>query len=85
MKATNDVEQIIKKLKILPLAQRTEVADFVDFLGTKSRKLAALERLLTIAPALEKAGAAPINEDDIMTEIKASRTERRSRKNVTTD
>jgi hypothetical protein len=38
MKATDDIEQMIKKLKALPLTQRTEVEDFVDFLRERSTR-----------------------------------------------
>lgn len=74
-------EQVLfEKLKALPLEQRAEVEDFVDFLTAKSRKRSALDRLLAIAPALEAAGIEPMSEDEINAEIKAARAERRARK-----
>ncbi len=74
-------EQVLfEKLKALPLEQRAEVEDFVDFLAAKSRKRSALDRLLAIAPALEAAGIEPMSEDEINAEIKAARAERRARK-----
>ncbi len=74
-------EQILfEKLKALPLDQRAEVEDFVDFLAAKSRKRSALDRLLAIAPALEAAGIEPMSEEEVNAEIKAARAERRARK-----
>ncbi len=55
-----------------------EVEDFVEFLAAKSKKRAALDRLLAITPALEAAGAEPISEDEIDAEVKAARVERRA-------
>ena len=63
--------------------QLAEVDDFVEFLAARSKKSAALDRLLAIVPALEAAGAEPMSEDEvageIKAEIKASRAERRGR------
>jgi hypothetical protein len=74
-------EQVLfEKLKALPLEQRAEVEDFVDFLTAKSRKRSALDRLLAIAPALEAAGIEPMSEDEIDAEVKAVRAERRARR-----
>ncbi len=70
---------LLEKLKALPPAQRAEVEDFVDFLATKARKQAAFDRLLAIVPALEAAAVAPLTEKQIQAEIKAARTERRTR------
>ena len=74
-------EQVLfDKLKALPQEQRAEVEDFVDFLATKARKRAALDRLLAIAPAVEAAGIEPMSDEEINAEIKAARAERRARK-----
>lgn len=74
-------EQVLfDKLKALPPQQRAEVEDFVDFLAAKTRKRDALDRLLSIAPALEAAGVEPMSEDEIAAQIKAARAERRARK-----
>lgn len=52
------VEQnLISKIRTLSPQQVAEVEDFVEFLAAKTRKLAALDRLLAIVPALEAAGA----------------------------
>jgi hypothetical protein len=72
-------EVLIEKLKTLPPEKRAEVEDFVDFLAAKSKRLAALDRLLAIAPALEAAGVPPMSEEEIDAEIKAARAERRAR------
>ena len=74
------VEQsLISKIRALTPQQVAEVEDFVEFLAAKSKKRAALDRLLTIAPALQAAGAGPIAEDEIAAEVKAARAERRAR------
>ena len=73
------VEALIEKVKALPPEQRAEVEDFVDFLSGRARKRAALDRLLTIAPAIETAGGAPISMEDINAEVKAARAGRRAR------
>jgi hypothetical protein len=70
---------LLEKLKALPPERRAEVEDFVDFLTAKSRKLAAIDRLLAIAPALAAAGVEPLSEEEIDAEIKAARAERRAR------
>lgn len=72
-------QALIEKLKTLPPEKRAEVEDFVDFLAAKARRLAAIDRLLAIAPALEAAGVPPMTEEEIDAEIKAVRAERRAR------
>ena len=79
------VEQsLMSKIRTLTPQQVAEVEDFVEFLATKGRKRSALDRLLAIAPALEAAGAAPMNEDEIAAEIDAARAERRARQAAST-
>jgi hypothetical protein len=74
------VEQsLIAKMKTLSPQQVAEVEDFVEFLAAKGKRRAALDRLLTIAPALEAAGVEPMSEDEIAAEVKAARAERRAR------
>jgi hypothetical protein len=74
------VEQaLISKLRTLSPQQVAEVEDFVEFLAGKTRKRAALDRLLAIAPALEAAGVAPMTEEEIAAEVKAARADRRAR------
>ena len=77
MGMTDDV--LIETLKSLPAQQRAEVEDFVEFLAAKTKKRAAWDRLLAIAPALEAAGVVPMSEEEITAEIKAARAERRAR------
>jgi hypothetical protein len=77
------VEQaLLSKIRSLTPLQVAEVEDFVEFLSAKSKKNAALDRLLAIAPALEAAGQAPMSEDEIGAEIAAARAERRARKSA---
>jgi hypothetical protein len=74
------VEQsLITKIKTLSPQQVAEVEDFVEFLAAKSKRRAAFDRLLAIAPALEAAGMEPMSEDEIAAEVKAARAERRAR------
>lgn len=74
------VEQaLISKMRELSAQQVAEVEDFVEFLTARSKKRAALDRLLAIAPALEAAGVEPMSEDEIDAEVKAARAERRTR------
>lgn len=70
---------LLSKLRTLTPQQVAEVEDFVEFIAAKSSRRAALDRLLAIAPALEAAGEAPISEDEIAAEVKATREARRAR------
>ena len=74
-----NAQALIEKIEALPPERLAEVEDFVDFLTAKSRRLAAMDRLLTVAPALEAAGAPPITEDEVQAEVDAVRDARRSR------
>ena len=49
-------QKLISKIRTLSPQQVSEVEDFVEFLAGKARKQAALDRLLSIAPAIEAAG-----------------------------
>ena len=63
------VEQsLIAKIKALSPQHVAEVEDFVEFLAAKSKRHAALDRLLAIVPALEAAGVEPLTEDEIAAE-----------------
>jgi urease accessory protein UreF len=74
------VEQsLVEKIRALSPQQVAEVEDFIEFLTSKARKRAALDRLLAIAPALEAAGAEPLTEEDIAAEVAAAREARRAR------
>ena len=74
------VEQsLISKIRTLSPQQVAEVEDFVEFLAAKSKKRAAIDRLLALVPALEAAGVEPMSEDEIAAEVKAARAERRAR------
>jgi hypothetical protein len=74
------IEQtLISKIRTLSSQQVAEVEDFVDFLAAKAKRSSALDRLLAIAPALEAAGAVPVNEEEIAAEVKAARAERRAK------
>jgi hypothetical protein len=74
-----DMQTLMKKIQVLPPDRIAEIEDFVDFISSKTLRLAALDRLLAIAPALEAAGAPAITEDDIIAAVKAARSARRSR------
>jgi hypothetical protein len=66
-------QTLIDKIAALPAARVAEVEDFMEFLSAKTRRQAALDRLLEIAPALEAAGAPPISEADVLAEVAAVR------------
>ena len=74
-----DAQALIEKIEALPPERIAEVEDFVDFIAAKERRLAALDRLLAIAPALEAAGVPPMTEDEIRAEVAAVRAARRAR------
>ena len=61
--ATNTAieQRLISSIKALSPQEVVEVQNFVEFLATKSRKRAALDRFLGIAPALEAADVTPID------------------------
>jgi hypothetical protein len=69
---------LIQKLQELPPQQIAEVEDFMEFLADRANKRAALDRMLSIVPALEAAGISPLTEEDIAAEVKAARVERRT-------
>lgn len=72
-------QSLIDKIRSLPADRVAEVEDFVDFIATKTRRLAALDRLLAIAPALEAADARPMTDEEVAAEVEAVRAARRSR------
>jgi len=75
-----NAQALIEKIQALPADRLSEVEDFVDFISAKTRRMAALDSLLAIAPALEVAGVAPMTEDEIQAEVDAVRAERRQRR-----
>jgi hypothetical protein len=64
---------LLEKLQALPPERLGEVEDFIDFLSAKSRRLAALDRLLAIAPSLAADDEPPMTEDEIQAEVDAVR------------
>jgi hypothetical protein len=72
-------QTLIEKIQALPPERIAEVEDFVEFIAAKTRRRAALDRLLEIAPALEAAGVPPMTEEEIQAEVDAVRAERRAR------
>lgn len=73
-------QALIEKIQALPPERLGEVEDFIDFISSKARRLAALDRLLAIAPAIEAAGVPPMSEDEIQAEVDAVRAARRQRR-----
>lgn len=71
--------KLLEKLARLPPQKLAEVEDFVDFIARKEARRAALDRLLSIAPALEAAGVAPMSEEELAGEIAAVRAGRRAK------
>lgn len=78
-KSPNPSRTLVEKIDTLPPEQQAEVEDFVDFLANKQRRLEALDRLLSIAPALEAAGAPPISDDEAVALVKNTRAERQKK------
>ena len=76
---TSSEQNLMSKIRTLSPQQVAAVEDFVEFLAAKSRKQAALDRLLAVAPTLEAANAAVPDEVEIAAEIDAARAERRAR------
>lgn len=70
----------MSQIRTLSPQQVAEVRDFVEFLAAKARKRTAMDRLLAIMPTLEAAGAQPMSEEEITSEIEAVRAERRARR-----
>lgn len=73
-------QSLMSKIRALTPQQMAEVDDFVEFLASRSRRLAALDRILAIAPALEAAGVPPMSEEESVAEVHAARAERRARR-----
>lgn len=78
-KSSNQMRTLLDKLDQLPPEQQAEVENFVDFLANKQHRRAALDRLLSIAPALEAAGVQPISDDEVVALVKEARAERRQK------
>ena len=74
-------QTLLDKITALSPEQVVEVEHFVEFLTNRVRKQEALERLLTLAPSLDNAGAGCRNEDEILAELTAVRTLRHSHRN----
>jgi hypothetical protein len=70
--------QLILNVQALPPERRAEVEAFVDFLLSKDRKQATVDRLLAIPPALQAAVVKPVTTDESSAEIKAARTRHHS-------
>ena len=75
-------KSLMSKIRDLSPQQVAEVEEFVEFLASRARKRTSLDKLLAIAPALEAAGVAPMNEEEIATEVDAARAERRARQSA---
>jgi len=60
----SDATLLIQKIQALPPDRVVEVEDFVEFITARIRRENAFGRLLTIAQALEAAGAPPLTEEE---------------------
>jgi len=74
-----NAQTLQEKIHALPPERLEEVEDFVDFLTARTRRAAALDRLLAVAPALEAAGVPPPSEEEVQADIDAVRYARRTR------
>ena len=70
--------RLIEKLEKLPRERLTEVEDFVEFLAAREDRAAASQRLADALARLDALNLAPVPDEDIAAEIRASREERRS-------
>jgi len=75
-------KSLMSKIRDLSPQQVAEVEEFVEFLASRARKRTSLDKLLAVAPALEAAGVAPMNEEEIAIEVDAARAERRARQSA---
>ncbi len=75
-------KSLMSKIRALSPQQVAEVEEFVEFLASRARKRTSLDKLLAIAPALEAAGVAPMNEEEIAIEVDAARAGRRARQSA---
>jgi hypothetical protein len=73
-------QALIEKIEALPPERWGEVEDFIDFISSKARRLAALDRLLAIAPAIEATDVPLLTETEIQAEVDAMRAARRQRR-----
>lgn len=73
-----DANTLLTKIQALPPGTLAEVEDFVDSLSAKMSRLAAIDQLMAIAPALEAAGVPPMTENEIQAEVNAVRRTRGS-------
>lgn len=71
-------DSLLSRIRTLTPEQLGQVDDFVEFLAWRSRRVAALDRLLAIAPALDAAGVRPLSDEEIGAEVRVARTERRA-------
>lgn len=74
-----DTQELLRKIQALPPERQGEVESFVGFLGTKTRRRAALDHLLALAPVQEAAGVSAITETEIQGEADAFRDKWRTR------
>jgi hypothetical protein len=74
-------EALIEKLQSLPLQQRAEVEDFIDFLKARQERVRneAARRLGEAFAKLDALSQPPLSAEDVQAEIDAARAERRSR------
>jgi hypothetical protein len=75
----SDAAILMQKIQALPPDRVAEVEDFVEFIAARIRRENGFDRLLSIAPALEAAGAPPLTEEEIQAEVDAVRAARRTK------
>lgn len=68
---------LLSKIRSLTPEQAAEVESFVDALMEDTCRHSALQRLLSIAPALERAGAT-LSDTELAEELAAARRQRAS-------
>lgn len=70
---------LLDKIRALTPEQLAEVEAFIEKIAARERRRAAFDKLLAVAPALEKAGVTPPSEEEIVEMVRAVRKEQRQR------
>jgi hypothetical protein len=68
--------QLIERLKKLPPSRVAEVVDFVEFLASREERAAAAQRLGEGLARLDALKLPELTEDEVESEIQASRRDR---------
>jgi len=70
--------QLLERLRKLPPNRVAEVVDFVEFLASREERIAAAQRLAQGLARLDALNLAPVSDDEVEAEVRASRQRRRA-------